>query len=139
MAKNCTGRPSRCTGRLCQVRNAASRGLNAPKIPNGSAPRAVVGMLPQCQAVSFSVMNRPPSASNSSTYACPSGFGEGLETAISPATLRNDGASVWTPGRASTARVSQPGWKLSRVESPPMKIADGSRPNGGRVKALCSR
>src|SRR5439155_3874321 len=125
-------------GRLCQVRNPASRGSNPPATPNAVAPRSVVGMLPQCQAVSFKEMNRPPSDSTSSSYACPSGLGDGLDIAISPAMLRNDGASVCTPGSALTACVTQAGWQLKRVGMPPMKLAEGSRPSGGRVKALCS-
>src|SRR2546426_3532337 len=58
--------------------------------------------------------------------------------ATSADTFRNEGASLWTPGRAFTARVRNCGWKCSSVETPPMKLDDGSKPSGGRVKALCS-
>ena len=107
-------------------------------MPYGSAPRGDVGMLPQCQAFSASAMKRPASVSNSSRYAWPNRLGLGLESATSAEMLRKEGASVRTPGSASASRVSHPGWKRSSVESPPMKLDDGSKPSGGRVKVLCS-
>ena len=138
--RNWTGVPSGLRGRFCHVSATAFAGSNpvAGEIPNASAPRAVVGMLPQCQLFSASERKRPASASNSSMYAWPSWFGDGRDMATSADTLRNEGASVWTPGRAFTTRVRKCGWKCSSVETPPMKLEDGSEPSGGRVKALCS-
>ena len=120
------------------MRNAALVESNvAAANPNASAPRVVVGTLPQCQVLSASEMKRPASPSKSSTVACPSGFGLGCERATSAETLREEGASVWIPGSRLSARVSHCGWKCSSVLAPPMKLDEGSRPSGGRVKTLC--
>src|SRR5439155_5242157 len=110
-------------GRLCQVSAAASAGSNpVAGTPNAVAPRTVLGRLPQCQLCSSSEMERPASASNSSTKACPAWLGLGFETATSAATLTNDGASVCTPGSAFAARVSHSGWKCNAVLRPPTKL-----------------
>ncbi len=121
-------------GKLCQVSAAALAMSNSPTIP---APRDVDGRLPQCHWFSASDTKRPPSDSNSSTYACPNALGLGFETAISPAMFRNDGASVWTPGIASITRVMPSGCRCSSVDRPPMKLEEGSKPSGGRVNVLC--
>src|SRR2546427_7276285 len=76
--RNCIGRPEASYGRFCHVSAAASGEAKPPgAIPNDSAPRAVVGMLPQCQLCSASDRNRPASPSNSSRYAWPAGLGPG--------------------------------------------------------------
>src|SRR5258705_7035132 len=140
--RNCTASYPflpRLYGSPCQVRNAALIGSNAGKpFKNGAAPRTDVGTLPQCQAFSAMEMNRPASDSNSSRYAWPKRLGLGFETASSAETLRKEGASVRTPGRASATRVSHVGWNRSSVERPPMKLEDGSNPSGGALKVLCS-
>ena len=138
--RNCIGRPEASYGRFCHVSAAASGGAKPPgAIPNGSAPRAVVGMLPHCQLCSASDRNRPASPSNSSRYAWPAGLAPGRDIAISAETFRNEGALVWTPGSLSSARVIHAGRKCSSVLTPAMKLDAGSEPSGGRVKALCSR
>src|SRR5256884_2431609 len=132
-------RPSAPSGRFGQGGAAAFAGEKPDgSMPNGWAPRAVVGTLPQCQLFSEGEGGPPASASNSSTYAWPAWFGLGRDVATSAEMLSSDGTSVWMPGRALSARVTNSGWKCSSVLTPPMKLDDGSKPSGGRVNALCS-
>src|SRR5437773_3614121 len=61
-----------------------------------------------------------------------------ISSPTSPEMASDDSASVRTPGRKSAKRVSHPGWKWSCVDTPPMKLDDGSNPSGGRLNELCS-
>src|SRR2546425_8113940 len=59
-----------------------------------------------------------------------------FRSATSADTFRNEGASLWTPGRAFTARVRNCGWKSSSEETPPMKLDDRSEEHTSELQSL---
>ena len=64
--------------------------------------------------------------------------GSGLVKANSAFTSKSDGATAGRLVRRLSRRLKPAGLKWSAVLMPPMRLADASKPSGGRLKALCS-
>ena len=128
--------PLPSTPLFCQARVVAR--VLSSGVPPDAASRLGLGSgrLPKYQAASASGTWMPPSPSNDSTYACPAALGWGRLVANSPLTSIRDGAVAITCGSRSSARVSGAASKVKLPLTPATSDDAGSRPSGGRLKAV---
>src|SRR5262245_25350166 len=101
--------------------------------PRSSSPADDCGALLKPQDCSPSDTWTPDSVSNSSRYACPLRLGSGRVKATSALTSKVDGA-VDRRGMMLLRKLVGPlGLKCSSVLAPPTRLADASKPSGGRL------